>query len=516
MTNSDDNSNTTPLASPVLTEHRHVPTPSTLTFLATLLATPICAVTVLPLTILYQVGRAALGPLLKKDASSKLLDSGYVVDPARILPQDARKYDIVVLGATGFTGRLAVRHLAKTYGTAGTTVKWAMAGRSQHKLDAVKEELAQELGLDDLHKIDCIVVNTSVPSTLPALVQDTRVVATTAGPYALYGSSVVEFCAKFGTHYVDITGEVDWVKAMATQWNDVARQTGAKLISFCGHDSIPWDLSVMKLQEILQKDCNDQLKTVTFWDEAVGGAPGGTYATVLNAIDGGSVKAPRADFDPFLRLPDGTKSDYIVQAELPMSIARANSPWDTDTTAQQRWSIPFVMASVNAQVVRWSHALRRQGSKSLVYKESAVVPDFKSAYVSFMGLNMVGLALFNPLTRRLVTRLFPAPGQGPSMKAMETRHFLCVYGEGIGENGNRVESIMYLPQDAGCLETSKMLIESGLCMALQEGELPALAAGGGFWTPSTALGDVLMQRLLKVGVQWSTRVVRAETMQAKL
>ena len=499
-----------PLASPVVTEKREVPVLPSAAFVATLAATAIASVTILPLTILYQVGKLVLSPLLPK-RSVPSLDSGYNVEASQIVPRSQRKYDMVVLGATGFTGRLAVRHLAKTYSNGvdnknQKSVKWAIAGRSQAKLDQVKEELAKELNMDEIRDIDCIIVDTSVPASLPALVSQTRVVATTAGPYSLYGSHVVEFCAKFGTHYVDITGEVDWVKTMLLKWQDTARKTGAKLVPFCGHDSIPWDVSVMMMQDIMKKECNDDLEKATFWDQAIGGAPGGTFATVLNGIDGGIVQPPPVEVDAFSRRPDGSKSQYQAHADLPLTISKTKSPWDGKES--KRWSIPFIMAPVNAQVVRWSHALRSQGSYSLTYRETFLMPDFKSAFVSYMGLNIFGVALLNPLTRRLVHKMIPAPGQGPAMDVMEDLHYLCVYGEGVGSKGNRVESIFYLPKDAGCLETSRMLVESGLCLALQEDDLPE--PEGGFWTPSTALGNVLMKRLLDTGTTWSARVVPSE------
>jgi Saccharopine dehydrogenase NADP binding domain len=232
--------------SPIEEHSKKVPTVSVATFLLTSAFIPVWVATVLPLSVAYQIGTAVVRPLKKRIAASlhppsaaattgtARLDSGYAVPPDTIIARPKRKYDVVVLGATGFTGYLAARHLAGTYGTG--TVKWAIAGRSQAKLDAVKARLASELQNPDLlTTLDTILVDTATPSTLPILVRNTRVVATTAGPYALYGNSVVEFCAKFGTHYVDITGEVDWVKAVLCQWQATAQATGAKLIPFCGH-----------------------------------------------------------------------------------------------------------------------------------------------------------------------------------------------------------------------------------------------------------------------------------------
>ena len=496
-----------PLPSPLEDRHRSKPTRFG-PFLASALTVPMVSITVLPLSLAYQVGRRVLRPFMgsgdKQDEIS--IDSGYQVDPSQIIPHADRTYDVVILGATGFTGYLSARYLAESYGQ--KDISWAIAGRSQEKLDAVKQRLAADLKNDDLLHIPTILVDTSVPLTLPALVSQTRSVATTAGPYTLYGSHVVEMCAKFGTHYVDITGEADWVKAMVMKWQETAQDTGAKLISFCGHDSIPWDLCVMKLQQELREQCGDDLKTVTFWDEIKGAAPGGTLATIYNAIDGKSVKAPRGAFDPFLRLPDGSKSAYVTTLENPTFIAPSTSPWDGD---KQRWTAPFIMAGVNGQVVRWSHALRQDGNPSLTYREMQVCPDFRGAFMNFFGLLTFGTLLLNPLTSSLMKRyVLPKPGTGPSMEKMVNKHFLCIYGEGIGAKGNRAETIMYFPRDVGCLDTSRMLIESALCLVKDESKLAQ--KGGGFFTPSTGMGQPLLDRLINTGTHFSTRVVKKEEM----
>lgn len=490
-----------PLPSPA--EDRQRFQVSTATFLATAAMIPPWMVTVLPMSILYQL---ATRPFRSAPPPPQL-DSGYVVTEA-VIPREKRTYDMVVLGATGFTGRLAVLHLAQTY---GTSVRWAVAGRSEQKLKAVLKEVGEQTGVD-LSSIDIIVVDTSVPATMPNLVRDARCVATTVGPYALYGHSVVEFCAKWGTHYVDITGEVDWVKTMMMQWQETAQKTGAQIISFCGHDSIPWDLSVLKMKERLQRECNDKLQTVTFWDEMMGGAPGGTIATMFAFIEGRAVKAPRAEFDPLLRLPDGSRSEYETTLDRVPFVGRSMSPWMN--RLRQRWATPFIMAAVNGSVVRWSHALGRQGSKSLLYKEMAVYDDFKTAFVAQVATVMGISAMLNPFTSSLLRKyVLPKTGEGPSMDSMVNDHFTCIYGEGIGEKGNRVETVMYFDKNVGCLETSRMLVESGLCLAKQEMELPTQS--GGFWTPATALGDVLLDRMIETGTTFDSRMILREN-RAKL
>lgn len=175
------------------------------------------------------------------------------------------------------------------------------------------------------------------------------------------------------------------------------------------------------------------MTSVAFWDEFRGGAPGGTFATVINAVRGKSITAPRGEFDPFLRLSDGSESEYKCQVDLSAFPAPSKDPWSQDQQQRQQlskiepivprpWTAPFVMAMVNGQVVRWSYALRGQGSKSLVYTESALHPNFQTAFVNYVGLAMFGSLLFNPLTCYLVEKyMIPKPGDGPSMDAMERK-----------------------------------------------------------------------------------------------
>jgi short subunit dehydrogenase-like uncharacterized protein len=523
------------LPSPVQQHQRHVMAVSHGQFgIFVLVILPLWIVLVLPCTVLCQVGRRlliALGIIqhCRPIDNPKLIgyrDSGHT-PPATVPSRKDRTYDIVLLGATGFTGRLAARHLAQTYSTTTDTkkkrkeqIKWAIAGRSPTKLKAVLRSLADELNLPSLiTDIDMIIVDTLDIITLPHLVQNTRVVCSTAGPYQAYGSGVIEFCAKYGTHYTDITGEVGWVKTMMVQWNDTAKKSGAVLLPFCGHDSIPWELSVYKIRQLLlqqQPSDSDQLECVC-WDECVSDAPGGTYATALLNLEGNGVNSPRGPnvlIDPFLQTPQGTPSDYTTKEHLPLLGIRP--------LKKGRWTAPFVMAVVNAKIIGWSHAMIQQGAQQLTYRESMVHADFKTAFCAHVGLAAMASMLLNPITKAWVYQwgLVPRPGQGPSMKTMQERNYLCVTTEGRGRRGTRVESTFYLPRDPGCLETAMLVIESGICLALDarkdDGDnnkehpsnLPCRKqGGGGFWPPAAALGDVLLERLIHCGVEFHARVV---------
>jgi short subunit dehydrogenase-like uncharacterized protein len=298
----------------------------------------------------------------------------------------------------------------------------------------------------------------------------------------------------------------------------------------------------------MKQECNggDDIKCLTFWDANIGGAPGGTFATMFSILDGTARKAPKYRIDPYINLGNNEKSKFVCRSANPTLPERTSLPWllrPGNNRSMNCWTIPFVMAGVNYEIVRWSYATRQQGNPTIVYKEAMLVPNFYTAFTAYGGLAMFGSMLFNPLTSYLLKKfVLPKSGEGPSMNKMENERksshhmpssiayhpywrvaeplfffflsftdilfsdFLCVYGEGIGSNGTVVESIFYLPKDAGCLETSRMMIESGLCLALQEDQLPV--KDGGFYSPSVALGnDVLLNRLTNTGTQFLIRVV---------
>lgn len=416
-------------------------------FFATIAALPVWATTVLPLSVACTVANQIIKPLRQKphDGKPQLLDSGFV--PTFITPAKDRPYDIVVLGgklfrslqfsmhassfmshfwssfactATGFAGYLATLHLAQTYGV-GKTVRWAIAGRSQAKIDAIKKRL--ESVTSDASQIDTILVDTTNPETLPRLVDVTRVVVSTAGPFASYGNTVVEFCAKYGTHYADITGEVDWVESMISQWQSTAQRTGAVLVSFCGHDSIPWDLSTLYLQRVLEDEFDDEIESVRFLDEVKGNPSGGTIATVVQSITSTQGPADNNEHNPMQLLPDGNPSNYHLESTIEFAVRKVES-----TEWGPVWTAPFVMATVNARVAAWSYAVRsskgsqQERKRRATYDEALLLPDFKTAFCSLASFVMFASALLNPITRYLLQQyVLPKPGEGPSFEDMEKK-----------------------------------------------------------------------------------------------
>ena len=306
--------------------------PTALFFAVCGIILPIWTTTILPLTIIYQLAKSVytkVQSILSNDKQQEeqfSKDSGYQVNPKDIIPRSERKYDIVLLGSTGFTGYLMCRHLIRTYGCNGS-VKWAIAGRNQMKLNQLKERLAKELDAPEAMELDTIIVDTSVTENLPALVKNTRAVVTTAGPFSLYGSYVVEFCSKFGTHYADITGETTWVKTMINKWQSTAQQTGAKLIHFCGNDCVPWDLTVFKAMEKITEEGLDgeQLESISIIDECTGDVSGGTIHTMSLGMAGKLPPTPKAD--PFQLSTDGKAIDIPAMINnLSWGISKSQTP----------------------------------------------------------------------------------------------------------------------------------------------------------------------------------------------
>lgn len=338
---------------------------------------------------------------------------------------------------------------------------------------------------------------------------------TTAGPFTLYGTSVVEFCAKFGTHYCDITGEVSFVQTMMNQWEDTAKRTGAKLIHFCGNDCVPWDLSLFKVAEAVEQQGleGEELASISFLDELVGDVSGGTLLTTREAIAGKMLPDPVSD--PFLKTAHGERlSKSPLVDKLSWLISKLDRlPWNGKA---QAYTSPFVMSVANLKVLSWTHALFGRTNTPLAYSEALISPDFQTAFVSYAGLIVLGTAMLNPVSGYFLFKyLLPKPGEGPSLKKMEETNFLAVYAQGKGTMGTKVDSIMYFPKDSGYYETSRMVVECGLSLALQEGDLPITKNKhtGGFFSPAYGLGQVLLDRLVTTGTKFDLIVQKPEAQQ---
>ncbi|KAJ1415215.1 Saccharopine dehydrogenase-domain-containing protein [Ochromonadaceae sp. CCMP2298] len=455
--------------------------------------TPLWLFVLLPFTLVVQLFLYVAGLVTGKPSKSGKASKGTAdavdgeEDPASMQPvatsanTDERMYDIVVFGATGFTGKMAVMYLASRY---GSTVRWAIAGRRKDALMQVRAEAAAING--DLANLPIIIADSSDGASLDAMARQAVCVITTAGPFDKYGSKLVGSCARHGTHYCDITGETDWVRKMVDQFDELAKKSGARVVNFCGHDCVPWDLVVSSLSQALKKK-GESLVEVSFYDEINSAPSGGTMDTVFHSLGNRVKYISKLGFDPLLKSALGSQSSNRL-----VSKTQSVLGWSKEYKA---WVGPFVMAMVMANCVRRSNALNNYSSR-LVYREAAVYPSFMAGYVNVMGLVLLGTMLFcPPLAWVMRKTVLPAPGQGPSKEDMDAG-FLRVTGFGTGSNGGKVRAVIYFPTDPGYRDTARMLVESGLVLAL-EGD--KVRVGGGVWTPAACQGDVLMQRLLATG-----------------
>ena len=252
----------------------------------------------------------------------------------------------------------------------------------------------------------------------------------------------------------------------------------------------------MAMEQALPK--GETLQKVTYIDELVSQASGGTIATVLLGLLGKSRGEPEGDFDQFLRLPDGSRSPLKFAFSPPVLPKKFTEP----TYVSGLSGAFFVMATINAEVVKKGVA-QRQSATDLAYYEYGRHPDLKSAVAASFGLPFAVVMLMNPITKFLLNKFIPKPGDGPTMDDMEHKYFGCTIGYGEGSKGTKVETVMYFPQDQGYLHTARMLVESGLCLAADTHQ------GGGFFAPSTGMGNALLQRLRETGTYFAVRTTKA-------
>ena len=405
-----------------------------------------------------------------------------------IKPRDSRKYDAIVYGATGYTGGLLAKYFAKQY-SLGKSLKWAIGGRSQARLQAVKDELVKTH--PEMKDLDLVVANSSSASELEAMCRDTKVVMSTVGPYTLYGTTLVNACAVYGTDYVDITGEFDWVRDNVVNFQEMALKTGARIVSFCGHDSIPWDISCQQLASKMRSENNQSVTSFTFWDNINSKPSGGTIATVFELYERKkNAKAPvriERKENPFYMVPGAKTGNGFTSKNL-------NTKMLSYDKKVQSWTGLFVMADANFRIADRSNTMLAWGN-SMKYTEKMLFANFMMGYSFYINLMFLACALENSLIGWFFrSYVLPKPGEGASDEFLQ-KGFLNVFGEAVGEKGDKVNCVMTFDKDPGYLETARMIGESGLCFVFDNDKLKL---GGGMHT-TAILGDVLLDRLTATG-----------------
>lgn len=392
------------------------------------------------------------------------------------------RYDLVVFGATSFVGQILAEYLLTHYGVDGE-VSWAIAGRSDSKLNALKTKLGSKA-----QALPVILADAADETALRHLCDQTRVVISTVGPYALYGEPLVKVCAETGTDYCDLTGEVQWIRRMIERYQEQAQASGARIVHCCGFDSIPSDMGVWFLQQQAQQTFGEPCQDVRMRVKvAKGGLSGGTVASMINiAKEVGASPALRKELaNPFSICPP----DHRSQKRQP-SIKSA----EFDRTFNA-WLAPFVMGAINTRVVHRSNALLGASyGKEFTYDEAIMTGKGTKGRLTAYGIVGALGAFFTASaikpTRWVVEKLVPKPGEGPTEEQQENG-FYDIRFVGHTRDGKSIITKVTGDRDPGYGSTSKMLGEAGLCLAF---DLPEEVQGG-FWTPASALNGKLLERL---------------------
>ena len=392
-----------------------------------------------------------------------------------------KPFDVVVYGATGFTGRLVAEYLNKTYG-AGGSLAWAIAGRSRDRLAQVRRAIGAAEALP------LIAADASDAGGLADLVRQSSLIITTVGPYQRYGEPLVRACAQAGTDYVDLCGEPAWMAQMIPLLETPARASGARIVFSCGFDSIPFDLGVVFLQDEAQRRLGLPLTRVHCGVRKMKGKPsGGTIASALATIEQvvRDPSARRAMVDPFALTP-GFKG--------PRQPASGSAAYDELAAS---WTAPFIMAPINTKNVHRTNALLgHPWGRDFVYDERMLAGDGadgerrarRMARAIRVQNSLLAFAPSRALLRRFA---LPKPGEGPSAKEREAGGYELLF-MGQAADGRTLRASVRGEGDPGYASTSRMIAETALCLIRDVGRS---TTAGGVWTPGAALGQWLISRL---------------------
>jgi short subunit dehydrogenase-like uncharacterized protein len=381
--------------------------------------------------------------------------------------KSSNAFDIVVYGATGFTGQLVAEYLASRYKNDGA-LKWAMAGRSLDKLATVRDAIGAPADLP------LISADASDVASLRAMIAQTKSVVTTVGPYLLYGNELVAACAASGTDYFDLCGETPWMRRIIDAHQATAQRSGARIMFSCGYDSLPFELGVFCCQQTATKVFGTPVSRVK-----------GRIRAMKGTFSGGTAASGRALFEAAAK-----DRDLLALMRDPFSLTPGfqgpkqppgNKPmFDEDL---QAWVTPFFMANINTRNVHRSNMLMGfPYGRDFVYDE-----------MQMTGTGEEGEALARRIVaanNKMATSVGPKPGEGPSKEERESGYYDLLF-VGIAPDGRQVRVSVKGDRDPGYGSTSKMISECALCLRRDTPEL-----AGGIWTPGAAMGDHLIKRLV--------------------
>ncbi len=390
-----------------------------------------------------------------------------------------REFDVVIWGATGFTGRLVAEYYQKRY-PGGKDLKWAMAGRNAEKIIEVQEKTGT-------YDVPYIVANSNNKASLDEMTKRTKVICTTVGPYAKYGSDLVASCVENGTHYCDLAGEVQWIRKMIDLHHDEAEKNKVKITHCCGFDSVPSDLGVFFFQNEIKNKTGSFAKEIKFFVKAMSGTfSGGTLASLQNVMAEAAEDKSifKVLLNPYGLNPEGERSG-------PDKKDLIKPKKDKDVCA---WVGPFVMAAINTKVVRRSNALANYPyGKDFLYSETMLtgkgIKGRMGATSLMMTMGIASAMKPGSILKKIGDRFLPQPGEGPSKEQRENGFFNILL-LGKMEDGTIYKAKVTGDKDPGYGSTSKMLGEAAVSLA--KDDLPETY---GCLTPTVAMGDKFLERL---------------------
>ena len=375
-----------------------------------------------------------------------------------------REFDVIVYGASGYTGKLVADYIEKEYGN-NDSLKWALAGRNKDKLLNIRRELNLNSSLSILE------VDSNDQASLDVMTSSAKCILTTVGPYQLYGSSLVESCAKNGTDYVDLTGEPGWMYEMINAHKETAEKSGARIVFSCGFDSIPFDLGVYFVQQAVQSKFGKPALHVRGRVKAMNGEfSGGTIASLGATM---ATLKEKPELIKVLANPFSLTEGFEGPAQLDDSKVLLDEKLDM-------WVAPFVMAPINTKNIHRSNALLDfQYGKDFCYDEMMIGGEGEEGKQIADAMTSA-----NPMGGDNV----PQPGEGPSKESREQGNYDVLFFADI--DGETVEARVTGDMDPGYGSTSKMITESAICLVQ---DCPNLK--GGIYTPAPAMGEKLIKRL---------------------
>lgn len=384
--------------------------------------------------------------------------------------KNTREYDLVVWGATGFTGQLVCEYLNDRL--KGTNFNWAIAGRNLSKLEKVKETF--EL-TDD---VDILIADAFKVEQVESFVKKTRVVISMAGPYALYGANIVAACVKYGVNYVDLTGEYNFMRDMIEKYHDDAIANGCLIIHACGYDSIPFDMGVYRAHQEATKRGKRLREVKIILKKGIGGVSGGTIASMMNLFSLTSEEKVKIE-DPECLVPEDRKLNNVHIDKL--------IRYDRDV---QSWTVPSIMEAINARVIYRTNAFLKYNEERFIYKERqqyGIIVAFMAFAIMVIFMLLIRFRIFRSILRKFL----PSPGQGPDKETRDSGYAKFIV---IGQPEDDTEPIIIegsIKGDPGYSATSRMISESALCI-LENKNLPAK---GGVITPAMAFGEAIFPML---------------------